>query len=156
MLRRRFAFAAAGLVALAAFHCLQPASADELSAAGLPGMAPVDEGIVHGGAPGPVCADGSCVGGVGGVGAFGHPLTCLPRDYLNPHLFYNFYVGGNCGSIPAGMYPSPMPTPPLVGHTYFTYQPLLPHEYMYAHHRVYHYHYNHNRGLSRTRVIYAW
>jgi hypothetical protein len=125
--------------------------ADELAVAA--DVSPhVDGAVVDPAAPDAACADGSCAGG----GALGHPLVCIPRDYLNPHLFYSFYVGGNCGSIPAGMYPSPMPTPPLVGHTYFTYQPLLPHEYMYAHYRVYHHHYNHNRGLSRTRVIYAW
>ena len=49
-----------------------------------------------------------------------------------------------------------MPTPPLVGHTYYTYQPLYPHEFMYAHKRVYHHHYNYNRGLHRTRVIWTW
>jgi hypothetical protein len=105
--------------------------------------------------------EGAAVGdvgpGCGGYGGYGFvPAVCLPRDYLQPHLFYNFYVGGNCGSIPAGMYPSPMPTPPVVGHTFYTYQPLLPHEHMYAHKRVYHHHYNLNRGLTRTRVFYMW
>jgi hypothetical protein len=154
MHRRRLMLAWASTFLLAA---ALPSSADELAvsagAAVATDVAPVDGAVVDGAAPGAACAGGACAGG---LGAFGHPLTCIPRDYLNPHLFYQFYVGGNCGSIPAGMYPTPMPTPPLVGHTYFTYQPLLPHEYMYAHHRVYHHHYNHNRGLSRTRVIYAW
>ena len=89
-------------------------------------------------------------------GIHAHNYACLPRDYLHPHLFYNYFVGGNCGSIPAAMYPSPMPTPPIVGHTFYTYQPLLPHEFMYAHKRVYHHHYNYNRGLHRTRVVWAW
>jgi hypothetical protein len=148
MLRRRIAFAWAGAFLLAA---ALPSSAEELvNAAAAADVAPVDGAVVDGAGP---AAVGACPGG---VGAFGHPLTCIPRDYLTPQLFYQFYVGGNCGSMPAGMYPTPMPTPPLVGHTYFTYPPLLPHEYMYAHHRVYHYHYNHNRGLSRTKVVYAW
>ena len=41
------------------------------------------------------------------------------------------------GSVGAQLYPCPRPTPPLVGHTYVTYQPLMPHEFLYTHHRVY-------------------
>lgn len=142
MRRRLYSLAWFALLSLVGFASLTPetAQANEPAAA--------------------ACADGSCAGGVYGGGAFGLGLGgaygCLPHDYLNPHLFYNFYVGGNCGSIPAGMYPSPMPTPPIVGHTFYTYQPLLPHEFMYAHKRVYHHHYNYNRGLHRTRVVWAW
>ncbi len=52
-------------------------------------------------------------------------------------LFYNYYVDGTCG-VPAKLYISPRPTPPVVGHTYVTYQPLMPHEYLYRPHlRVY-------------------
>jgi hypothetical protein len=157
MLRRRTILLTASVFSVAAALCWADlAPAQELTDAAVTTdlAAPVDGAVVDGAVAGD-CADGSCGAG-GGVGAFGHPLVCIPRDYRNPHLFYSFYVGGNCGSIPAGMYPTPMPTPPLVGHTYFTYPALLPHEYMYAHSRVYHYHYNHNRGLNRTRVIYAW
>lgn len=49
-------------------------------------------------------------------------------------LFYNNYVPGN---PPAQLYPSPRPTPPLVGHTYITYQPLYPQEFLYRHRRTY-------------------
>ena len=183
MRRRMFCIAAAAVLGLASlagnFH--SPAAAEELtnaaahvaSSAGVgdPGLLPPGGMPPYGPAAGPACADGSCAGGLygggyggayggpygGGGGAFGlRPITCLPHDYLNPNLFGQFYVGGNCGSIPAGMYPSPMPTPPLVGHTYYTYQPLYPHEFMYAHKRVYHHHYNYKRGLHRTRVIWTW
>ena len=48
-----------------------------------------------------------------------------------PILFYNYYVPpvgcttcGSQGSSGAELYISPRPTPPLVGHTYITYQPL--------------------------------
>lgn len=52
-------------------------------------------------------------------------------------LFYNYYVDG-AGGVPAQLYIAPRPTPPLVGHTYVTYQPLMPHEYLYRPHlRVY-------------------
>jgi len=52
-------------------------------------------------------------------------------------LFYNYYVAGVNGGPPAQLYLVPRPTPPLVGHTYITYQPLMPHEMLYQHHRVY-------------------
>jgi hypothetical protein len=49
-------------------------------------------------------------------------------------LFYNYYVSGN---PPAQAFLSPRPSPPLVGHTYITYQPLYPNEFLYHHHRTY-------------------
>lgn len=66
-------------------------------------------------------------------------------------LFYNFYVPNSYGS-PAAAYPAPFPTPSLVGHTYYTYQPLMPHEWLYKHHRSYHQYYNNGMGLNRTIV----
>jgi len=53
-------------------------------------------------------------------------------------LFYNYYVPpGYDGGAEDELYVSPRPTPPLVGHTYITYQPLMPHEFLYRHHRKY-------------------
>jgi hypothetical protein len=52
-------------------------------------------------------------------------------------LFYNYYVAGVNGGPPADLYLVPRPTPPLVGHTYITYQPLMPNEMLYQHYRVY-------------------
>ena len=49
-------------------------------------------------------------------------------------LFYNYYVPGN---PPAQAFICPRPTPPLVGHTYLTYQPFYPNEFLYLHHRSY-------------------
>lgn len=71
-----------------------------------------------------------------------------------PDLFYNYYVGGGmAGGYPAAMYLSPRPTPPLVGHTYLTYQPFSPHEFMYRHRRFYT---NVHRpgGVTRTKIWY--
>lgn len=68
-------------------------------------------------------------------------------------LFYNYYVGGTGGSAAAQLYESPLPTPPFVGHTYVTYQPFMPHEYMYRHMRSY-YTYNPGAGWTRTNVRY--
>jgi hypothetical protein len=61
-------------------------------------------------------------------------------------------VHGPCGGYPAQLYVSPRPVPPHVGHTYITYQPLMPHEFMYKHHRTYHQYYDNGRGLTRTYV----
>ena len=59
-------------------------------------------------------------------------------------LFYNYYIGpGNCGTgIPAQMYLSPRPTPPLV-----------PHEMLYKHHRTYYRTHPDGTGV-RTKVVW--
>jgi len=79
---------------------------------------------------------------------------CLYRFYGQPDLFYNYYAWPSCTGLGAELYISPRPVPPLVGHTYITYQPLYPHEFMYAHHRTYHRYYNGGQGLNRTHVSY--
>lgn len=62
----------------------------------------------------------------------------LGRQRVDSDLFYNFYVPpGNSGVVGAQLYPSPRPAPPWVGYTYYTYQPLMPHEFLYRHHRTY-------------------
>lgn len=79
-------------------------------------------------------------------------FECRPYEYGNPDLFANYYLPPNCGGVGAQMYPAPLPVPGWVGHTYYTYQPLMPHEFMYQHHRRYHRYYNEGRGLTRTSV----
>jgi hypothetical protein len=83
------------------------------------------------------------------------------QDYCRPwkpDLFYNFYVSGTpCpdnGLVPAQLYVSPRPTPPLVGHTYITYQPLLPHEFLYRHDRCYLTWHGTPGGLTCTKVCW--
>ncbi len=39
--------------------------------------------------------------------------------------------------LTAALYPSPRPTPPLIGQTYITYEALAPHEFLYVHHQGY-------------------
>lgn len=68
-------------------------------------------------------------------------------------LFYNQYVGPGPGGVPAEMYVSPMPVPEHVGHTWGTYQPFYPHEYLYRHHRSW-YNYHPGAGWTRTKVRY--
>lgn len=69
-------------------------------------------------------------------------------------LFYNYYAPTQGGGIPAGIYPAPRQVPLVVGHTYNTYQPLMPHELMYRHYRAYHHYYNNGMGFTRTSVRY--
>jgi hypothetical protein len=68
-------------------------------------------------------------------------------------LFYNFYEGPNPSGVATAMYVSPRPVPPHVGHTYTTYQPFMPHEYLYRHTRT-HYAYNCGAGWSRAKIRY--
>lgn len=69
-------------------------------------------------------------------------------------LFANYQVGPNPSGTAAEMYISPRPVPPHVGHTYTTYQPLMPHELMYKHCRS-HYAYTPGAGWTRSKVRYC-
>ena len=75
-------------------------------------------------------------------------------QYGQPDLFYNFYVPNHHGGAPAQLYIAPRPVPARVGHTYYTYQPLMPHEFTYQHHRTYRRYYDDGRGMTRTRAIW--
>jgi hypothetical protein len=69
-------------------------------------------------------------------------------------LFYNFYVPpGPSGGVGAELYVSPQPTPPYVGHTWITYQPFLPHEFLYHHCRTYFRQHADGRW-TKTKVIW--
>lgn len=89
--------------------------------------------------------DGGIVGeGSGGVG----------RSYGQPDLFYNYYTQGNQNAANAQMYVSPLPVPQRMGHTYNTYQPFYPEEYLYWHKNRFHKYYDNGRGLNRTKALY--
>ncbi len=76
------------------------------------------------------------------------------RRRVASDMFYNYYVPpGACGVVGAELYPSPRPAPPWVGHTYYTYQPLMPHEFLYRHHRTY---IRYNPGAGWTRTFVWW
>ncbi len=79
------------------------------------------------------------------------PECYSPHVQAPPDLFYNFYVQPASDGASAQLYLSPVPTPRRVGHTYITYQPLMPHEMMYHHARRY-YRYNASGGSTRTAV----
>ena len=75
------------------------------------------------------------------------------RHRTSPDLFYNYYVPPVGGGVGAELYLSPRPTPPVVGHTYVTYQPLMPHEFLYQHHRKY---WRKNPDGGWTRTVVTW
>ena len=77
------------------------------------------------------------------------------QEYVGaPQLFANQYTQGYANQATAQMYVAPVPVPPWVGHTYYTYQPLYPHEMLYWHHDRYHSYYDGGRGLNRTGIHY--
>jgi hypothetical protein len=85
-------------------------------------------------------------------------LAAEPVVYPNGRqdLFYNYYVpAGPEGGVPAQLYVCPRPVPPNVGHTWYTYQPLMPHEYLYPHKRTY-WRYNAGSGMTQTKVRWGF
>jgi hypothetical protein len=122
-------------------------------------------------ASGTDCTSGDCGGtgrgrsGAGGrvSGVLNRLSTCgqyvgdigaIERGYGQPDLFYNYYTNGMANRANAQMYLSPVPVPPNVGHTYFTYQPFYPEEMLYWHSNRFHNYYDNSRGLNRTHAIY--
>lgn len=84
--------------------------------------------------------------------AMGSRSPAADRGQVPPDLFYNYYVPPDAGAgLGAKLYVCPRPTPPFVGHTYFTYEPLMPHEFLYPHARVYT-RYHEDGSFTRTRV----
>ncbi|WP_372897152.1 hypothetical protein [Stieleria sp.] len=111
-----------------------------------------DSGIVVGGGAG----GGGVLGKLRGAYGGGDFAVCEDRKYDHSDLFYNFYSGGNCNTSNAQMYVSPVPVPAFVGHTFNTYQPLYPHEFLYKHTNRYHNYYDNGRGINRTKVHYSY
>ncbi|HYW79802.1 MAG TPA: hypothetical protein VE890_09515 [Thermoguttaceae bacterium] len=72
----------------------------------------------------------------------------------SPELFYNYYAPSGPSGLSTQLYVAPRPTPPLVGHTYITYPPLMPHEWLYPHSRNY-VRRNPNGGTTRTSVMWT-
>ncbi|HBE66852.1 MAG TPA: hypothetical protein DDW52_01755 [Planctomycetaceae bacterium] len=74
---------------------------------------------------------------------------------VGQQLFANQYTQGYANQATAQMYVSPVPVPQWVGHTYITYEPLYPHQFMYSHTDRYHSYYDGGRGLNSTKVHYS-
>jgi hypothetical protein len=72
------------------------------------------------------------------VGSYLLPRASAEIPYQGPKdVCYNYYAAPGPGMVGAELYLCPRPVPPLVGHTYITYPPLMPHEFLYKHHRTY-------------------
>ncbi len=83
----------------------------------------------------------------GGYGTWGH-------RQVNP-LFDNYFTQGNANQADAALYVSPNNgIPGWVGHTYVTYQPLYPDEFLYHHTDKYHSYYDQGQGMNRTKAKY--
>ena len=74
------------------------------------------------------------------------------------NLHSQYYTQPGASTVQAGMYMAPHYVPPHVGHTYYTYQPIMPHEMMYVHNRNYYNYYNTGgyyggyNALNKTQV----
>jgi hypothetical protein len=74
------------------------------------------------------------------------------------NLFSQYYTQPSPSLTTAAMYNAPHWVPSHVGHTYYTYQPLMPHEMMYQHSRNYYNYYNTGgyygspNALNKTQV----
>jgi hypothetical protein len=56
---------------------------------------------------------------------------------LASNASFNYSVQPGFGEGAYGMYPAPYWAPPVVGYSSYSYAPLMPHEHLYAHRRVY-------------------
>lgn len=101
----------------------------------------------------------------GCLGLLAQTAAAQSNGSLENNLFSQYYTRG--AGPTAALYTAPHPVPRNVGHTYFTYQPLMPHEMLYAHQRNYlnYYgdgdYYTPNFGLhgsngSLTRTTVVW
>lgn len=119
---------------------------------------PTESGSYVGDMPCTNCGGGSGNGthggGLGLNGQGGVEATIQERGYGRPDLFYNYYTQGYANRTNAQMYLSPVPVPPNVGHTFYTYQPFLPQHMMYPHVDKYHRYYDNGRGMNRTKASY--
>jgi hypothetical protein len=109
-------------------------------------------GSADGGASGG--AGGGASGGAEGGASGGAGGMIQGRSYGQPDLFYNYYTQGYSNQANAQMYLSPLPIPPNVGHTFYTYQPFYPHHMMYWHKDRFHRSYDNGRGMNRTKAVY--
>ena len=138
----------------------------DMSCSGCGAVVSEDGGLLQGKCPNCGGALGGILGGhhgsaggglFGGRDADGNRIVdtrIIERGYGRPDLFYNYYTQGFANRANAQMYLSPVPVPPNVGHTFYTYQPFYPHHMMYPHIDKFHRYYDGGRGMNRTRASY--
>ena len=74
------------------------------------------------------------------LGLYVQTACAQSNGSLTNNLFAQYQTRG-AGTSTAAMYPAPHPVPRWVGASSYTYQPLMPHEMMYAHQRNYYNYY---------------
>ena len=85
-------------------------------------------------------------------------LLVATADQANAQApLFSQYTTQGAGSASAALYPAPHWSPILGGESYYTYQPLMPHEMMYQHSRNYYNYYDGGykgggQGLVKTSV----
>ncbi len=98
-------------------------------------------------------SSGSFAGGGGSTYASNGGYGTWGNRQVQP-LFDNYFTQGNANRADAALYLSPVGVPGWVGHTYNTYQPLYPDEFLYTHKDKYHSYYDQGFGLNRTKAMY--
>lgn len=88
------------------------------------------------------------------------PASAQFTDNQPANALFSQYATPNGPSLTtAGMYPAPHYVPPMGAQSYYTYQPLMPHEMMYQHSRNY-YNYSSSTGYgapdSVTKTSVRW
>jgi len=145
-------FAAVALVGIAAGSASREALAQCSSGnCGNVGYADGNGGFVSG------SFRGSSNGFGGGGGATGYTSNGGYGTWGNRQvqpLFDNYFTQGKANRADAALYVSPVGVPGWVGHTYNTYQPLYPDEFLYTHKDKYHSYYDQGFGLNRTKAAY--
>ncbi len=83
----------------------------------------------------------------------------VPNEYL-PDIARNQYVPGvpygDAGAIGASLYVSPRPVPPMVGHTFITYEGMMPDQLLYQHQRTYYRPHGPYGGVTRTDINWGY
>jgi len=63
---------------------------------------------------------------------------------------------GDAGAIGASLYVSPRPVPPMVGHTFITYEGLMPDQLLYQHQRTYYRPHGPYGGVTQTNINWGY
>lgn len=63
---------------------------------------------------------------------------------------------GDAGAIGASLYVSPRPVPPMVGHTFITYEGLMPDQLLYQHQRTYYHPHGPYGGVTQTNINWGY
>lgn len=83
-------------------------------------------------------------------GTFGYPADVARNQYV-PGVPY-----GDAGAIGASLYVSPRPVPPMVGHTFITYEGLMPDQLLYQHQRTYYRPHGPYGGVTQTNINWGY